>query len=249
MAANLGLVPHAAERDARELAAQRVRHALAERGFADPGRTHQAKNRAFDLFPPFDDGDELQQAVLDFFQAEMLFVQNPLGGLQIQFVVGLLFPRQAQNPVEVIARNGVFGGGGRRLLEPFQFLHRGLARLVGHRRLLDLAAQRLDFIRARVGFAQFALNGPHLLAQKKVALGLGNGRGDVALDFGTQREHLVLAVEHGQKLLQAFADGNGFEQFLAVAEFEVQVGGDQVGKMAGRVHVHGGDLHVVGQRD
>ena len=58
MAANLRLVPHAAERDARKLAAQRVRHALAERGFADPGRTHQTKNRAFDLFPPFDDGDE-----------------------------------------------------------------------------------------------------------------------------------------------------------------------------------------------
>ena len=94
MAANLRLVPHAAERDAREFAAERVGHAFAERRFADAGRADEAKNRAFDLFAAFDDGEKFQQAVLDFRQAEMLFVQNFFRRLQINLVLGLFFPRQ-----------------------------------------------------------------------------------------------------------------------------------------------------------
>ena len=76
MAANLRFVAHAAERDARELAAQRVGHAFAERGFADAGRADEAEDRAFDLFAAFDDGEKFEQAVFDFRQAEMLLVQN-----------------------------------------------------------------------------------------------------------------------------------------------------------------------------
>ena len=143
--ANFRLVAHAAERDARELAAQRIGHAFAERGFADAGRADEAEDRAFDLLAAFDDGDEFEQPVLDLGEAEMLLVQNFFRRLQIQLVLGGFFPRQAQNPVEIIACDGVFGGGGRRLLQAFEFLLGGLARLVGHGRLLDFFAQRFDF--------------------------------------------------------------------------------------------------------
>ena len=60
MAADFRLVPHAAQRDARELAAQRVGHAFAQRGLADARRADEAKNRPFDLFPAFDDGEEIR---------------------------------------------------------------------------------------------------------------------------------------------------------------------------------------------
>ena len=46
VAADLGLVVHAAEADARELAAGRARDALAERGLADAGRADEAQDRA-----------------------------------------------------------------------------------------------------------------------------------------------------------------------------------------------------------
>ena len=124
VAANLGFVAHSAQRDAREFAAERVGHAFAERRFADAGRADEAEDRAFDLLAALDDGDEFEQPVLDLGEAEMLLVQNFFRRLQIQLVLGVLFPRQGQNPVEVIASNAVFGGGGRRLLEPFEFLQR-----------------------------------------------------------------------------------------------------------------------------
>ena len=129
VAANLRLVAHAAERDAGEFAAERVGHAFAEGGFADAGRADQAEDRALDLLAALDDGEEFEQPVLDLGEAEMLLVQDFFRRLQIQLVLGGFFPRQAQNPVEVIAGDAVFGGGGRRLLEAFQFLLGGLARL------------------------------------------------------------------------------------------------------------------------
>ena len=185
---------------------------------------------------------------LTFVQAEMLLVQNSLGGLQIQLVLGGFFPRQVQNPVEIIPPHGVFGGGGRRLLQAFEFLLGGFAGLVRHGRLLDFFAQQFDFAGAGLAFAQFPLNGAHLFAQEKIALGLGDGRRDVALNFGTQRQHLLLAVEQGQKFLQPLADGDGFEQLLPVVEAEIQVRGDEVGEMAGMLGVQRGDLDLVRER-
>ena len=46
MAADLGLVAHAAERDAHELAAERARDRAAERGLAGAGRADEAQDRA-----------------------------------------------------------------------------------------------------------------------------------------------------------------------------------------------------------
>jgi hypothetical protein len=65
------------------------------------------------------------------------------------------------------------------------------------------------------------------------------------LNFGTERQHLLLAVEHGQQFLQPLADGNGFEQLLPVFEAEIQVRGDEVGEMAGMLGVQRGDFDLV----
>jgi len=45
VAADFGLVADAAEADADDLAAEGARDRLAQRGLADPGRTHQAEDR------------------------------------------------------------------------------------------------------------------------------------------------------------------------------------------------------------
>ena len=101
---------------------------------------------------------------------------------------------------------------------------------------------------AGLAFAQFALDGAHLFAQEKIALRLGDGGRDVVLNFGTERQHLLLAVEQGQKFLQPLADGDGFEQLLAVFEAEIQVRGDEVGEMAGMLGVQRGDFDLVRKR-
>ena len=76
VAANLRLVPHAAERDADEFPPQRVGHALAQRRLAHAGRADEAEDRPLDLLLELDDRDELEQAVLHLAQAEMLFVEG-----------------------------------------------------------------------------------------------------------------------------------------------------------------------------
>src|SRR5258707_612464 len=102
MPADLRLVPHAAQRDAGKLPAQRVRHALAEGCLADAGRSNEAKDRALDLFLELDDRQEFQQAVLYFRQAKMLLIQNLLRHLEVKLVLRRLFPGQADDPVEVM---------------------------------------------------------------------------------------------------------------------------------------------------
>ena len=47
VAANLGLIVHAAQRDAGELAAQRAGNRMAQRGFADAWRANQTEDGAF----------------------------------------------------------------------------------------------------------------------------------------------------------------------------------------------------------
>ena len=91
-------------------------------------------------------------------------------------------------------------------------------------------------------------NRAHLLAQKKVALGLGDGRGDVGLNLRTEVEHLMFAIEHRQQFRQAFLDRGSFEQFLPVLEVEIQVRSDEIGEMARVLGVERGDFNVFGQR-
>ena len=247
MAADLGLVAHAAQGDAGELASQRIGHAPAQGSFAHAGRADQAEDRAFDLFPALDDGQELQQAILDLRQPEMLLVEDALGFGQIEFVLGLLHPRQAEDPVQVMPANAVFRRGGGicwRRSSSWVATCFASARQGG---LLDLVAQRADFAGVGVGLAQFALDGAHLLAQEEVALGLGDGGGDLALDLGAEREHLMLAVKHRQEAGETFLDGSGLEQLLPLLEGQVQVDGDQVGKVAGVFGIKGGDLDLLGE--
>src|SRR5436305_13389524 len=59
MAADFGFVAHAAESNAGEFPAQGVSNAASQRSFADAGRSHQAKDRAFNFFASLDDGKEL----------------------------------------------------------------------------------------------------------------------------------------------------------------------------------------------
>src|SRR5690606_2501322 len=90
--ADLGFVAHAAEGDARELAAQRVGHALAKRGLADAGRADQTEDGSLEFLPALDHREEFQEAILYPGQAEVLLIENALGRLQIQLVLGFLLP-------------------------------------------------------------------------------------------------------------------------------------------------------------
>ena len=83
VAADLGLVAHAAERDAHELAAGRLGDRFAERGFADARRADEAEDRPSQLVGALLHGEIFDDAFLDLLQAVMIDVEDLLGELQV----------------------------------------------------------------------------------------------------------------------------------------------------------------------
>ena len=79
MAADLGLVAHAAERHAHEIAAGGPRDRLAERGLADAGRADEAEDRALHLLHALLHGEVLEDALLDLLEPVMVGVEHLLG--------------------------------------------------------------------------------------------------------------------------------------------------------------------------
>ena len=76
MAADLGLVAHAAERDAHELALHRPRDRLAERGLADAGRADEAQDRPLHVALELAHGEVLDDALLDLVEVVVILVEH-----------------------------------------------------------------------------------------------------------------------------------------------------------------------------
>ena len=76
VAADGGLVVHAAERDADELAPERARDAAAERRLADAGRPDEAEDRALLVLLQLADGEVLEDALLDLLEAVVVLVED-----------------------------------------------------------------------------------------------------------------------------------------------------------------------------
>ena len=89
VAADLGLVAHAAERQAHELAAGRARDRLAERGLADAGRPDEAEDRALELLDERLHGEVLEDALLDLLEAVVILVEDLLGLADVVVLLAL----------------------------------------------------------------------------------------------------------------------------------------------------------------
>ena len=89
MAADLGLVAHAAERQAHELAAGGAGDRLGERGLADAGRSDEAEDRCpCGCLHELAHGEELEDALLDLLEAEVVLVEDLLGQLDVLDLLG-----------------------------------------------------------------------------------------------------------------------------------------------------------------
>ncbi len=94
VAADLGLVVHATEADAHELAAQRPRDALAERGLADAGRADEAQDRAAPFRVQLAHREELEDAPLDLLEAVVVLVEDLARMVDVVLLMVELRPRQ-----------------------------------------------------------------------------------------------------------------------------------------------------------
>ena len=88
VAADLGLVAHAAERDADELAAQGAGDRAAERGLAGARRADEAEDRPLGVVLQLAHGEELEDAVLDLLEVVVVLVEHLAGVRDVEVVLG-----------------------------------------------------------------------------------------------------------------------------------------------------------------
>jgi hypothetical protein len=249
MAPNLRLVPHAAQRDAVKLPAQRASDRLSKRGLADARRTHEAEDRILAGLPDLLDGKVLEDPVLDLLEPLMILVEDRPRRGDIDIVRGLLLPRHRHEPVDVGPRHRVFRGCRRHLRQPVELAQSLGLGLFGHAGRVDLLAEGIDLLRAIVAVAQLLLDRLHLLAQVVLALRLRHLRLSFGLDLRAELEDLGLLGEGRHQPLQTLGHANRLEQLLAKRRLQNRKRpGDEVRQHAGRLRSAEDVLELVGQR-
>src|SRR5262249_16310244 len=118
VAADLRLVAHAADRDARELAPERARDRLPERCLADTRGADEAEDRTADVPLQLRNGQVLDDAVLDLVEVVVVLVENAPRLLEVQVVLGRLVPGKREDPVEVRPDDAALRGCRRQFLQP-----------------------------------------------------------------------------------------------------------------------------------
>ena len=241
MAADLRLVLHAAQRQAHELAAQRARDRLAERGLAHAGRPDEAEQRALHLVLQLAHREVLDDALLDLLQAVVVLVEDPLRLREVEVVLALLAPGQPDHPVQPVAQGRRLRGVGVHALQLLELALDLLQDRLRHPGLVGLLLERRDLLRQLVAFAQLALDRLQLLAQEELALA------PVHLALGLGRDLLL----HGQDLellghqlvdpAQALDGVGGLQDLLRPFDLEVEVARGEVGQAPRLLHVGGDD--------
>src|SRR6185503_7156132 len=94
VSADLGLVVHAAERDALELAPGGARDRLAERGLAHARGADEAQDRALARRVQLPHREMLEDAALDLVQAEVVLVQDTPRFANIDLLCRSVLPRE-----------------------------------------------------------------------------------------------------------------------------------------------------------
>ena len=132
MAANFGLIANAAERNANEFASGRVPDGHRQRSFAHARRPDEAEDRALGILDQLAHGQEFQNAVFDFFEPVVLFVQDFFRGQDVANFLGLFLPGHRQQPVQIIAAHRGFRGHRRHQFQALQLLDGLFVDFLGH---------------------------------------------------------------------------------------------------------------------
>ncbi len=174
----------------------------------------------------------------------MVLVQDLLGVVEVEVVIGLDAPRQADEPVDVGADDALLRAGARDAGQAVDLLEGALLDLVRHGRLLDLLAQLGRLGDGRIVLAELLLDGLHLLAQDVLALGLVHLGLDLGLDAALELEDLDLLGEELARQPQPIRDVDGLQQLLALLGRHLRAVGRHVGQQAAVDDVAGGDRHL-----
>src|SRR5207244_3203894 len=94
--ADRGLVVHATERDAVELAPERARDRATERRLTDAGRSDEAEDRTLLVLLELADGEVLEDALLHLLETVVIVVEDLAHRRDLEVVRGRVVPRKIE---------------------------------------------------------------------------------------------------------------------------------------------------------
>ena len=180
----------------------------------------------FGILDELADGEEFEDALLDFFQAVVVGVEHFFGVVDGAGFLGALLPRHGEEPVNVVAADGGLGGHGRHGFELLELLDGLVEHFLGHAGGFDLLAQLVEL--AFFAAAQFLLDGLDLLVEVVLFLRALHLALDARLDVAVEVELFDFDVEHVGDAREAGGGIEDGEQFLLLFDAELEVGGDGV---------------------
>ena len=198
-----------------------------------PGGPDQAQDRALELLHALLHREVLDDALLDLLEAEVVLVQHLLCAGEVVLDLGALAPRRLHQPVDVVADDRGLGGHRRHQLQLRELGVRLLARLLRHARARDLLLELGDLVGRVVHLAQLLLDRLHLLVEVVLALALLHLLLDAATDALLDLQHVDLALDQREDVLEAAADVLDLEDLLLGVELERHVRRDRVGEPPG----------------
>src|ERR1700722_1675250 len=233
VAADFGLVAHAAQRHAHEAAPGGPRHRLAERGLAHAGRSDQTQDRPLYLAHAVLHREVFEDAFLDLLQAVMIVVEHAFGGADVALHLGAVLPGNRQQPVEIVAHHLRLG---RHRTHGAKFLHfaqRLVARLFGKFGFVDAFFELGEFVAAVLALAQLLLDLLELLVEVVLPLRLFHLALDARADALLDLENAYFTFHVAEDLFQALGHALGLEQLLLLGNLQHQVGRQRIGELRG----------------
>ena len=229
VAADIRLVPDAAQTEPRQLPVHGLGHGDGHGGLAHTGRANQTEDLALGVGVQLVDGDELQYTLLHRFQTVVIPIQQLPRLLHIRPLTGVLVPRHLQTDVQIVADNGGLRAAKGLLGKPLHLLCQPLMYLLGQMGALDLLCVLRQLLVAVV--AQLVLQDLHLLPQDHVLLHLCHPLAHLLLHLHLQRQHIHLVGQDVVDQLEPPVGPQLLQHTLAILMAQRDVLGDEVGQM------------------
>src|SRR5512139_3806514 len=112
MATNLRLVANAAQRQANEIPPEGTGHRLGKGGLPHPRRSHEAEDRPPDLLYQRLNREIFEDSLLRLLQTVVILLEDPGSLVDVELVLGLLVPREREEPIDIISHHRSLGGHG-----------------------------------------------------------------------------------------------------------------------------------------
>ncbi len=144
-------------------------------------------------------------------------------------------PRDVEDPVDVGADDGVLRRADLHRAEALELLARDRVGLLREVRLREALLEDVQVALVSLFLAELFLDGLELLAQHVFALVLAHLLLDLGVDALAHLEDLELPGEQPEHLADAVLDVDGREQRRLLVDGGIEVGGDEVGELAGLV--------------